>query len=370
MSKICVRQRVAEVYDTSVKPFVVCTLELYLSLLLMVSLFQSPDPGTRDVQELHTTYYMAWAPLICTVTLLYSAKLLGKYGPNPDNFDRNLMGLKILMWVYAFVELVLDKNMVIKRGPALYVAIIFCACDMLRFQMEVMRLIYDDEELEEEVDRLANMVIEALENNDDDDETAFKHAVREVIQRNRELSTDATMQAIVDEGGDAIIQSPLEKHKPLQPDCHEEGRHDGLRHAPRSIIVQNSPKSICSHVTNHKIPAIPAADVNRAMMMHRHALARTLREASPFFLIAGPCVLESEQVVMAIADRLAHIQKNLQIPVVFKASFDKANRQDLKSYRGPGLERGLEMLRQVKETTGLPVLTDVHETHQVASSIY
>ncbi|KAE8951239.1 hypothetical protein PR003_g34901, partial [Phytophthora rubi] len=55
-----------------------------------------------------------------------------------------------------------------------------------------------------------------------------------------------------------------------------------------------------------------------------------------------------------------------QIPVVFKASFDKANRQDLKSYRGPGLERGLEMLRQVKETTGLPVLTDVHETHQVA----
>ncbi|KAE8916104.1 hypothetical protein PF005_g6266 [Phytophthora fragariae] len=103
------------------------------------------------------------------------------------------------------------------------------------------------------------------------------------------------------------------------------------------------------------------------MMMHRHALARTLREASPFFLIAGPCVLESEQVVMAIADRLAHIQKNLQIPVVFKASFDKANRQDLKSYRGPGLERGLEMLRQVKETTGLPVLTDVHETHQVAS---
>lgn len=51
---------------------------------------------------------------------------------------------------------------------------------------------------------------------------------------------------------------------------------------------------------------------------------------------------------------------------MFKASFDKANRQDLESYRGPGLERGLEMLQRVKETTGLPVLTDVHETHQVA----
>ncbi|RLN61012.1 hypothetical protein BBP00_00005659 [Phytophthora kernoviae] len=100
--------------------------------------------------------------------------------------------------------------------------------------------------------------------------------------------------------------------------------------------------------------------------MHRHALAKTLREASPFFLIAGPCVLESEQVVMAIADRLAAVKKDLQIPVIFKASFDKANRQDLMSYRGPGLERGLEMLRNVKEATGLPVLTDVHETHQVA----
>lgn len=100
--------------------------------------------------------------------------------------------------------------------------------------------------------------------------------------------------------------------------------------------------------------------------MHRHVLAKTLREASPFFLIAGPCVLESEQTVMAIADRLKIIQKDLDIPVIFKASFDKANRQDLKSYRGPGLERGLEMLDHVKRTTGLPVLTDVHETHQVA----
>ncbi|KAG7389989.1 DAHP synthetase I [Phytophthora boehmeriae] len=102
-------------------------------------------------------------------------------------------------------------------------------------------------------------------------------------------------------------------------------------------------------------------------MMPRHALAKTLREASPFFLIAGPCVLESEQVVMQIAERLAAVKKDLDIPVVFKASFDKANRQDLKSYRGPGLERGLEMLQRVRTATGLPVLTDVHETHQVAA---
>ncbi|KAL7684617.1 putative DAHP synthetase I/KDSA, 3-deoxy-8-phosphooctulonate synthase, aldolase-type TIM barrel [Plasmopara halstedii] len=103
------------------------------------------------------------------------------------------------------------------------------------------------------------------------------------------------------------------------------------------------------------------------MFSHRRALAKTLRQASPFFLIAGPCVLESQQIVMTIAKRLAAIQKKLQIPVIFKASFDKANRQDLTSFRGPGLECGLAMLQQVKDATGLPVLTDVHETHQVAS---
>ncbi|KAI9913536.1 hypothetical protein PsorP6_005133 [Peronosclerospora sorghi] len=100
-------------------------------------------------------------------------------------------------------------------------------------------------------------------------------------------------------------------------------------------------------------------------MMQRRVLATMLREASPFFVIAGPCVLESDHTVMTIADHLATLQRRLQIPIVFKASFDKANRQDLKSYRGPGLERGLEMLKKVRETTGLPVLTDVHETHQV-----
>lgn len=102
------------------------------------------------------------------------------------------------------------------------------------------------------------------------------------------------------------------------------------------------------------------------MYPHRRALAETLRQASPFFLIAGPCVLESKNIVMAIAERLAKIQKKLQIPVIFKASFDKANRQDLNSFRGPGLECGLEMLQQVKDATSLPVLTDVHEKLQVA----
>ncbi|EQC28771.1 2-dehydro-3-deoxyphosphooctonate aldolase (KDO 8-P synthase) [Saprolegnia diclina VS20] len=94
-------------------------------------------------------------------------------------------------------------------------------------------------------------------------------------------------------------------------------------------------------------------------------LAATLRRASPFFLVAGPCVIESKDVVLEIAHSLKAIGDELQIPVVFKASFDKANRQDIASFRGPGLEQGLAILEAVKAETGLPLLTDVHETYQV-----
>ncbi|OWZ22647.1 hypothetical protein PHMEG_0002626 [Phytophthora megakarya] len=212
-------KRLSEVYQRSIKPFVVCTLELYLSLLLVVSLFQSPDPTLRDEQELHTTYYMAWVPFLSTIVLLYSDKVLGKYGPDPEHFDRNLMGLKITMWLYAFVELVIDKNMVIKSGPALYVAIIFCVTDMVRFHMEATRLIYDDEELEEEVDRLANMVIAALENSDD--ETAFKHAVREVIQRNRGQSEAVAVPESEDDTKPTATKSPYEMN-PSSSQLHDE----------------------------------------------------------------------------------------------------------------------------------------------------
>ncbi|CAK4122519.1 unnamed protein product [Aphanomyces euteiches] len=95
------------------------------------------------------------------------------------------------------------------------------------------------------------------------------------------------------------------------------------------------------------------------------SIVQVLRQARPFFVIAGPCVLESEAVVMEIAQRIKQIGVELDIPVVFKASFDKANRQDIASYRGPGLNTGLKLLQLVKSETGLPILTDVHETFQV-----
>jgi len=88
----------------------------------------------------------------------------------------------------------------------------------------------------------------------------------------------------------------------------------------------------------------------------------------PLLLIAGPCVLESEELAVSIAERLKQIVAGLPVQLVFKASFDKANRTSVESYRGPGLPRGLEMLRRVKEATGLPVTTDIHEPRQAAAA--
>lgn len=84
----------------------------------------------------------------------------------------------------------------------------------------------------------------------------------------------------------------------------------------------------------------------------------------PLIWIAGPCVIESHDLTLQIAERLRHMAEQLRIPLVFKASFDKANRTSGQSFRGPGLKEGLKTLRAVKQQTGLPVLTDVHECCQ------
>jgi 2-dehydro-3-deoxyphosphooctonate aldolase (KDO 8-P synthase) len=86
----------------------------------------------------------------------------------------------------------------------------------------------------------------------------------------------------------------------------------------------------------------------------------------PFFLIAGPCVIESEALVIEVAGRLRDITETLGIPFIFKASFDKANRSSRNSFRGPGLEKGLEALARVRKQIGVPVLTDVHEDTPLA----
>ena len=90
-----------------------------------------------------------------------------------------------------------------------------------------------------------------------------------------------------------------------------------------------------------------------------------LGAGTPLALIAGPCVIESERMALSIAGKLARTARRLKIPLIFKASFDKANRTSHLSFRGPGLSEGLRILSKIKDETGLPVVTDVHETSQV-----
>jgi 2-dehydro-3-deoxyphosphooctonate aldolase (KDO 8-P synthase) len=92
---------------------------------------------------------------------------------------------------------------------------------------------------------------------------------------------------------------------------------------------------------------------------------------APMFVMAGPCVIETKQVCLDIASRLAEISSRTNISIIFKASFDKANRSSIESYRGPGLEKGLDILGAVRRETKLPVMTDVHlpEQAEIAKNV-
>ena len=94
----------------------------------------------------------------------------------------------------------------------------------------------------------------------------------------------------------------------------------------------------------------------------------SLAQGSPLFLIAGPCVIESERHALLMARRLSAAARRLGIPYIFKASFDKANRTSAASYRGPGIELGLQILARIRKEVGVPVLTDVHDAGQAAAA--
>ena len=96
-------------------------------------------------------------------------------------------------------------------------------------------------------------------------------------------------------------------------------------------------------------------------MTHEFEIGNVPVGSGSLFLIAGPCVIESETHARKMADAIQRITSDLKLPYIFKASYDKANRTSVKSFRGPGLEHGTAILRRIAEATGLPVLTDVHE---------
>jgi 2-dehydro-3-deoxyphosphooctonate aldolase (KDO 8-P synthase) len=106
--------------------------------------------------------------------------------------------------------------------------------------------------------------------------------------------------------------------------------------------------------------------VARPDLLTTTGLWKALSGGRTLFLLAGPCVIESESHPHFVARRLREITGRLGLPFVFKASYDKANRSSLGSYRGPGVERGLQILAEVRARHRVPILTDVHETHQVA----
>src|SRR5436190_23455072 len=95
-------------------------------------------------------------------------------------------------------------------------------------------------------------------------------------------------------------------------------------------------------------------------------LGRQVGIDQPLFLIAGPCVVESETLQLGTAETLKRITDKLGILLIFKSSFDKANRSSDKSFRGPGMDEGLRILEKVRAEVGVPILTDVHDIPQVA----
>jgi 2-dehydro-3-deoxyphosphooctonate aldolase (KDO 8-P synthase) len=94
----------------------------------------------------------------------------------------------------------------------------------------------------------------------------------------------------------------------------------------------------------------------------------TVGTGQPLLLIGGPCALESEEIARTVAEKMREISARLGISYVFKASFDKANRTSLSSYRGPGIERGLQILASIRESMLIPVISDIHDVTQVETA--
>ena len=116
-----------------------------------------------------------------------------------------------------------------------------------------------------------------------------------------------------------------------------------------------SPPTLDLHLCSYKFVDNPEH--------HEFEIGNVQVGSGKLFLIAGPCVIESETHVRTMADAIQRITGDLGVPYIFKASFDKANRTSVKSFRGPGLEEGCKILRRLAQATGLPVLTDVHDAH-------
>ena len=122
------------------------------------------------------------------------------------------------------------------------------------------------------------------------------------------------------------------------------------------------------HAVPHRLEAANTIEKERCVQIAREIPIGNFRIGGnqPLVLIAGPCVIESEEHAVMMAERLAEVASRAKMPFIFKASYDKANRTSEQSYRGPGLTEGLRILQKIKDRFGLPILTDIHEVSHAA----
>ncbi|TDH67476.1 hypothetical protein CCR75_008237 [Bremia lactucae] len=133
-------KELSKLYENSLKAMLVCGLEFYLSASMVASFFQCPDENMDADQELQTLYTLAWVPMVLSITLVYGPKTSLSFFPSPEHFERNMLRCKIFTWMYAFVLLIWDPDMVFKTGPSLGVSILFCITDLGRFIMDMKHL--------------------------------------------------------------------------------------------------------------------------------------------------------------------------------------------------------------------------------------
>lgn len=213
-------------YESSLKRFLGALLELELSMQLVLSFFETKDAAEQDEQELQTTYTLSWEPLLFSLVLVYGHRVAPRFAPAPENEDRNMLRLKILTWVYSLAFLVWDDDMTVKSGPSLGIAIIFCVCDLARFQMEVHRLIddyTDDEEAPSDVEYAVHMLgLDQTGNNNN--HSSSKSMDANLRTSNQGVSTSTwnvpVQQAAADRQGAA--KAPVRQSLSVIPDSKEQ----------------------------------------------------------------------------------------------------------------------------------------------------
>lgn len=216
-----------KLYENSLKAMLVCGLEFYLSASLVASFFQCPDESTQGEQELQTLYTLAWVPMVLAFMLVYGPKISSSIFPSPEHLERNMLRCKIFTWVYQFVFLIWDPDMVIKTGPSLGVSIIFCMTDLCRFVMDMKHL------TEGEYDENGNSFIIHNKVSQQDHKESSTQQPPQVVQRQNESQESSR-------SSQQLQVRPKDSYTVLVAGSAKEGspRQDRPKHSMRLVQSQ------------------------------------------------------------------------------------------------------------------------------------